>query len=197
MSHYKQLTINEHEMILEGFAQNKTIRGIARNLNRAPSTISREVKRHRNKNTAKYTPDKAQNSYNLAKSKCGRKAKLQENPSLLRKIKHLFLDCQWSPEEISQRLRFETGKTIISFSTIYRGIYAGLFNGSDLSRGNRSAIRKLRHRGKACHSKNYVEKRGKISIINTIHERPEVSNKRTNLFILKLILWQEKQDNPA
>ncbi|GEN48506.1 transposase for insertion sequence element IS1086 [Ligilactobacillus pobuzihii E100301 = KCTC 13174] len=100
---------------------------------------------------------------------------------MLRKIKHLFLDCQWSPEEISQRLRFETGKTIISFSTIYRGIYAGLFNGSDLSRGNRSAIRKLRHRGKACHSKNYVEKRGKISIINTIHERPEVSNKRTEL----------------
>lgn len=108
-----------------------------------------------------------------------RKAKLQENPSSFRKIKHLFLDCQWSPEGISQRLKFETGKTIISFSTIYRGIYAGLFNGPDLSRGNRGAIRRLRHRGKARHSKNYVEKRGKIPIINTIHERPEVSNKRT------------------
>ncbi|WP_416274100.1 helix-turn-helix domain-containing protein [Ligilactobacillus acidipiscis] len=39
------------------------MRGIARNLNRALSTISREIKRHRNKNTAKYSPDKTRNGY--------------------------------------------------------------------------------------------------------------------------------------
>lgn len=179
MSHYQHLTINDREMILEGLAQSKTIREIARKLKRAPSTISREIKRHQCKNIGRYSPDKAQNDYKFSKSNCGRKAKLIEDPSLFQRIKHLFLDCQWSPEEISQRLLLETGVTIISFITIYRGIYAGLFDKPGLSQGNRGAIRKLRHRGKPRHNKDYVEKRGKIPITNTIHERPEAANKRT------------------
>lgn len=154
MSHYQHLTINDREMILEGLAQCKTIREIARKLKRAPSTISREIKRHKSVNTGRYSPDKAQNDYKFSKSKCGRKARLMEDPSLFQKIKHLFLDCQWSPEEISQRLLLETGKTSVSFITIYRGIYAGLFDKSGLSQGNRGAIRKLRHRGKPRHKKN-------------------------------------------
>ncbi|MCP0887083.1 hypothetical protein LB941_07005 [Ligilactobacillus sp. WILCCON 0076] len=85
------------------------------------ATISREIKRHKSKNTGKYSPDKAQNDYIFSKSKCGRKTKFIEDPSLFQRIKHLFLDCQWSPEEISQRLLLETGETIISFITIYRG----------------------------------------------------------------------------
>ncbi|WP_156397679.1 helix-turn-helix domain-containing protein, partial [Liquorilactobacillus vini] len=69
MSHYQHLTINDREMILEGLAQSKTIREIARKLKRAPSTISREIKRHMSKNAGRYSPDKAQNDYKFSKSK--------------------------------------------------------------------------------------------------------------------------------
>ena len=40
-------------------------------------------------------------------------------------------------------------------------------------------IRKLRHRGKKRHTKDYVENRGKISISHTIQERPKDANNRT------------------
>jgi IS30 family transposase len=104
MSHYQHLTINDHEMILKGLAQSKTIREIAQKLKRAPSTNSREIKRHKSGNTGRY-----------------------------------------SPEGISQRSLLETGEAIISFITIYCGIYAGLFDKPGLSQENRGAIRKLRH----------------------------------------------------
>ena len=49
------------------------------------------------------------------------------------------------------------------------------------SKGNRGAIRKLRHRGKSRHSKNYVEMRGKIPISNPLSARPKEANCRQRL----------------
>ena len=69
----------------------------------------------------------------------------------------MFLDQQWSPEEITGRLALEHHKTIISYSTIYREIYAGRFDDPHRSHGNRGVVRKLRHRGKNRHTKNRVE----------------------------------------
>ena len=40
-----------------------------------------------------------------------------------------------------------------------RRFYYGKFDEKWLSHGNRGAIRKLRHRGKGRHAKNYEEKR--------------------------------------
>ena len=60
----------------------------------------------------------------------------------------------------------------ISYNTIYRGIYDGLFDESVISHGNRGVIRKLRHKGKSRHTKNYEERRGKIVISNLITDRP-------------------------
>ena len=96
-------------------------------------------------------------------------------------VKQLFLNEQWSPEQISGRLNLENSKNKISYNTIYRAIYRGDFDEPGLSTGNRGAIRKLRHRGKTRHSKNHVERRGKIPISNTIHERPDSANKRTEI----------------
>lgn len=81
-------------------------------------------------------------------------------------------------EEISNRLLHEKNSFKISYATIYRGIYAGLFNEPNLSRGNRGAIRKLRHRGKTRHKKGVLEHRGEIIISNRIDERPLEANKR-------------------
>ena len=106
---------------------------------------------------------------------------LEIDHNLSNTVKHLFLDYQWSPEEIEGRLRLEYGKTVISYQTIYRAIYRGHFDDNSLSHGARGVIRKLRHRGKTRHTKGYVENRGKISISHTIHERPEEANNRTRI----------------
>ena len=49
------------------------------------------------------------------------------------------------------------------------------------SKGNRGAIRHLRHRGTSRQSKNYEEKRGKIPISNELSARPDAANERTRL----------------
>lgn len=69
----------------------------------------------------------------------------------------------------------------ISYNTIYRGIYSGLFDEPGRSHGNRGAIRKLRHRGKSRHTKNYEERRGRIVISNVITDRPQIANNRGRL----------------
>lgn len=43
-------------------------------------------------------------------------------------VRKLFLENQWSPEQISQRIKLENNGESISYNTIYRAIYRGLFN---------------------------------------------------------------------
>lgn len=153
-----------------------SINNIADKIQRSSATVSRELKR----NKPIYSPSKAHKRYKNCKINCGRKAVLS-NDEVLKIVKHLFLDFQWSPEEISARLRLENFNISISPTTIYRGIYAGLFDESSLSNGNRGVIRRLRHRGKTRHSKNFKETRGKIRITNLINERPAKANNRLEI----------------
>jgi IS30 family transposase len=92
----------------------------------------------------------------------------------------LFLEMQWSPEQISNRFLHEKSPYQISCTTIYRAIYAGIFDTPEQRRseGNRGAIRKLRHRGKTRRSKGTVETRGKIVVSNRIQDRPKQAESR-------------------
>jgi transposase, IS30 family len=56
---------------------------------------------------------------------------LLHNPQLKALVKKLFLNEQWSPEQIAARLKLEESSYIISFNTIYRAIYRGDFNGKN------------------------------------------------------------------
>ena len=120
-----------------------------KSLHRYPSSISREWKGHLKEGS--YSPSHAQKSYYIAKSHCGRKRMLEIDHNLSNTVKHLFLDYQWSPEEIEGQLRLEYGKTVISYQTIYRAIYRGHFDDNSLSHRARGGIRKHRHRGKTSH----------------------------------------------
>ena len=170
---YHHFTIDERESILIYRMQGLNFSQIAKLLHRHPSSISCEWKRHTK--SGSYSPNQAQESYHIAKSHCGWKRMLEIDHNLSNTVKHLFLDYQWSPEEIEGRFRLEYGKAVISYQTIYRAIYRGHFD-DKLSHGARGVIRKLRHRGKTRHTKGHVENRGKISISHTIHERPEDAN---------------------
>ena len=173
---YKHLSITEREKILFYLAQEVSLCRIARLLGRSKSTISRELKR----NSGEYLPSKAQANYHKRRKKSCRH-KLLAKPELFILVKKLFLEYHWSPEQIAARLKLENYPIQISSKTIYRAIYAGIFDTKRRSKGNRGAIRYLRHRGKSRHSKNYEEKRGKIPISNELSARPDAANERTRL----------------
>lgn len=181
MSQYHHFTMFEREKILFFRTQNnKSIRFIAKELGRSPSSVSREIRRNSVNND--YSPSRAEKNYKKRRKKCHR-SKLLSNPVLFAFVSKMFLEQQWSPEEIAGRLSYECSNLKISFNTIYRAIYAGMFDTpyERRSRGHRGAIRKLRHKGKTRHKKGMVEKRGKIKISNPIEERPEEANNRSRI----------------
>ncbi len=180
MSLYHHLTISEREKILYFLAKGKSLSAIAAELGRSKATVSRELKR--NSFASEYSPHKAQEAYCKRRKACHRR-KLLDNPDLFSLVRFFFLEQQWSPQQISGRLKLERSVFQISFSTIYRAIYSGLFDTLEerRSHGCKGAIRKLRHRGKSRHTKDYEEKRGKIKIIHQLEERPKEANERKRI----------------
>lgn len=175
---YTHLTILEREKIYLLSSQNCSLHKIADSLGRNVSTVSRELKR----NPKDYSPSKAQVAYQKRRKK-SRPHKKLENPLLFIIVVCLFLGRHWSPEQIAGRLKLENYPIQISYKTIYRAIYAGMFNTPEQkhSTGNRGAIRKLRHKGKPRRNKNVVETRGKLSISHPLSERPQAANERIRL----------------
>ena len=153
MCHYNHLTLVEREKIMYFRAQNYTISEIATLLQRNKSTISRELKR--NSVNGFYQPVSAQSKYDQRREAC-RPHKRLDDPELCQLVKDKFLEQQWSPEEIAGRLALEHHTNLVSYTTIYREIYAGRFDAPNLSHGNRGVVRKLRHRGKTRRGKNHV-----------------------------------------
>ena len=96
-------------------------------------------------------------------------------------MKDKFLQQQWSPQQISERIRLEKPECFVSYNTIYRGIYSGMFDSKPLSHGEKGAKRHLRHKGKPRRRKGNDEKRGKIPITNNIADRPKEANERTRI----------------
>lgn len=142
-------------------------------LSQNKSSISRELKR--NNINGEYFPCESQSTY-VQRRLYYKPKKKWENPTLYKSVKNLFLNHQWSPEQISEWLKVESFNYTIRYNTIYRGIYEGLFDEPGLSRENRGAILKLRHKVKSRHTKNYEERRGKIVISNLITEIPQITN---------------------
>jgi IS30 family transposase len=176
MSHYHHLSINEREKVLILYTEKKSLHAIAKTINRSVSTVSRELKRNNSSNQT-YSAIEAQKEYQKRRRNCKR-TKLLSNTELKDIVVRLFLEYQWSPEQIANRLVYEEGAFRISYSTIYRAIYAGMLDVGQLSHGNRGVIRKLRHRGKTRRRKGTVETRGKIVISNQIQERPKEADGR-------------------
>ena len=172
---YKHLSIKEREKIAICQAMGLSLCQIAKEIGRNKSTVSREL----NRNSGEYFPSKAQACYHKRRKKCC-PHKLLAKPELFTCVKRLFLECHWSPEQIAARLKLEGYPIQISYKTIYRAIYAGMFDTPEQrrSQGNRGAIRKLRHRGKPRRPKGYVSNRGKIPISHELKERPKEANER-------------------
>lgn len=157
MSQYKHLSTKEREFILSGISKGLSLCMIAKGLGRNKSTVSRELRR--NKVAEYYSPCEAQNYYFERRRNCRPKKKLL-NQEIFNLVKDKFLNQQWSPQQISERLRLEKIEYFVSFNTIYRGIYSGMLDSRKLSHGEKGVKRYLRHKGKPRHRKGNEEKKG-------------------------------------
>ncbi len=116
--HRLALTLDEREEISRGLVAKLSIRDIAANLSRAPSTISREVRRHGG--AKQYRAEKADTAAweNALRPKA---CKLTESPTLC-KIIAAKMHQDWSPEQIAgwlKRCYPDNQEMHMSLETIY------------------------------------------------------------------------------
>ena len=116
---YTHLTIEERCDVARRHAAGASIRQIAAGLDRAPSTIARELKRNGSR-TLGYQPRYAEQQ---ARARRWRGPKLDRDPVLRAQVLGR-LQQGWSPEQVAGRLARDTGHRVISHETIYRFIDA-------------------------------------------------------------------------
>ena len=175
----QHLTIDEREEIRAGLSAKMSIRAIARQLNRSPSTISREIGRNRGRRWYKAI-NADRKAWRLAKrpKPCALSTNLE-----LRELVINRLQLNWSPEQISGWLKINMArrKTMqISHETIYKTLYVRSRKVLDsllmthLRRGHK--MRQSKH-----HSRS--GDRGTINIVNgvSIHARPKDADRRRSI----------------
>ena len=116
------LTLSEREEISRGIVVGFSLRMIARQLDRAPSTISREI--NRNGGLKRYRANQSDNAA-WARAHRPKPCKLAENLQLSRIIAGK-LQCHWSPEQIAGWLKKAYAgneRLQVSHETIYRSLF--------------------------------------------------------------------------
>jgi len=163
------LHLGEREEISRGLAAGTSIRAMARALGRAPSTVSREIRRH---------GGPMQYRAAVAEARAWRRAERPKRCRLaregrLRRVVATKLRADWSPQQIARWLRmtYPTDPTMqISHETIYRTLYVQ-------ARGalKQELTAHLRRRRVVRHSRAYDatrQGRGQIVDAISIAERP-------------------------
>src|SRR6202163_853428 len=163
------LTRAEREDISRGIASGSSIREIARHLDRAASTVGREVTRHGGRPTyrAHEADDQAWESA-LRPKKC-----LLALHRRLREVVASKLILEWSPEQISGWLKTEYPKDErmrVSHETIYRSLF--IQGRGVLKQELLGHLRSKRRIRRSQHSGIYKDSRGRIADAISIRERP-------------------------
>ncbi len=163
------LTLAEREEISRGIARDLSLRAIATQLGRAPSTISREVSR--NGGLQCYRASKADDAA-WDRAHRPRPCKLVSEPVLSRLVARK-LRLHWSPEQIAgwlKRIYPEHENRQVSHETIYKSLFiqarGALKKELQLHLRSQRAIRRSRH---ASHK---GDGRGQIKDMVSIRERP-------------------------
>ena len=167
---YRQLTLEKRYQVSALIKAGLNQKEVALEVGVHPSTISRELRRNRD----------VVRGYNaeLAQIK-STKVEMQKTKrfSLTKPIEKYIrakLKQDWSPEQISGRMRLDTGMSVVH-ETIYRYIYTNKKNGGKL-------YRYLRHKNKKYHCRsNDYRSRGTIIDRVMIGKRPKIVEKKSRI----------------
>ena len=157
----RYLSEDERIMIADLLAGGDGARAIGRELGRAPSTVSREIRRNRDKD-GRYRPHHAEQA---ARARAGkpRKRRIAGDAVLAEAVCGL-LGKRWSPEQVAHELRElfagERARWLCPES-IYQAIYDPA---TDVSRPARRRRRRRRLTG--------LQRRGRLTAMRMIDERP-------------------------
>ncbi len=179
---YQHLSVWEREKIQEMLWQKCSVRAIAKELDRSPSSISREIKRNLPKEHYRYTPRLAhEKALNKRKSR-GRKDRLKDDLTRIYVIEKLKL--RWSPEQISGRISLDIPEFSISHEAIYQYIYAQVHrNGYGYVKPGHEDLRHYLRRRRKRRIRKGLRNTHKLPRFNgvSIEQRPVVVNKRLRI----------------
>lgn len=179
---YKHFSIVEREKLQSGLWAKRSIRSIAEELGRSPSSVSREIHKNLPRERNLYTPRLAHERALTHRSHRGRNDRLKNQ--IIRQYVRLKLTEGFSPEQIAGRLHVDHPKEHISHEAIYQYIYA------QVHRGGRGDVRpghvdfrpwlKRRHKARAKHG---FRKGARVLRPHgpSIDVRPRVVDRRTRL----------------
>ncbi|MFG3310325.1 IS30 family transposase [Streptomyces wuyuanensis] len=110
--------------IADRLREKATVRAIAAELGRAPSTVSREIRRNRHPGSGAYRPHAAQARADARRPR-PKPGKIAQNP-VLRDFIQDHLTLRWSPEQICQALRAQfphQPEMHVVHETVYQALY--------------------------------------------------------------------------
>jgi IS30 family transposase len=163
------LRLSEREEISRGLAEGQSLREIASSIQRAPSTVSREVGRHRGR--ARYRAAEADRRA-WERARRPKPCRLAVHRRL-QKIVAKKLSLEWSPEQISGWLRRRypgDPEMQISHETIYRSLFVQARGVLKKELVGHLRTRRVIRRSKKSHIRG--QGRGQIVDAVSIRERP-------------------------
>jgi len=167
----KQLTQKERYHIWASLKRGVTQKEIAETIGVHPSTICREIQRNKDSGTGEYHYAFAQTKAQIRQQD---KAKYSVFTSKIKNYIKAKLKEDWSPEQISGRMRIDIGLRICH-ETIYRYIYYNKYRGGRL-------YKYLRHKNKKYHNRNNsYQRRGIIIDRISIDKRPKIVEKKNRI----------------
>lgn len=162
--HPRYLSLTERTTIADLHRTGVSVRSIAEELGRAPSTVSRELRRNVD-DQGRYLPATAQRLAEERQSRPSRTRRLTRDEPLCDVVADL-LGKRWSPEQVAHELpvRFpdQPGRHLCTES-IYQAIYDPR---TDLTRPAKRRRRRRRHRVQG------LERRGRLTGMTMIADRP-------------------------
>jgi len=163
------LTLAEREEISRGIVAGRSIRSIAADLGRAPSTVSRELRR--NDGRRHYRANKADEAA-WERAKRPKPCKLAKNPALARIVAGQ-LQSRWAPDQIAGWLKREypdNEAMQVSHETIYKTLYIQARGA--LKKELQQHLRKTRAIRRSRHHTQKGPEKGQIVGAVSISERP-------------------------
>jgi len=165
----RTLSLSEREEISRGLVAGRSLRTIASDLGRAPSTISREIRRNRGRRY--YRAHKADEAA-WERAKRPKTCKLVHNRLVAREVARKLRDL-WSPEQIAGWLKYtypDDESYQVSHETIYKSLYIQ-------ARGalKKELLQHLRRKRMMRHGRGHTQKtatHGRIKDTISISERP-------------------------